>query len=380
MISIIIGIVSCLLTRGFFIWNGNNLRESLVRSGIGHYQLYKKGYFRYGNEEPFSYLISNPYKILKDLKEMKEIELVTTRLQFNGILSSGKKSTIVSGEAGVPENEDKLNTFLALKEGKGLAKSKTIVVGEGVAKKLSIKIGDTLTLMCNAKGGGINALDFILIGILKTGYSEVDNIFATISLEDAGYLLNTGSSVQKIIILLRHTEDTTKVLTKIEEICKKYNLEYKTWKELADFYESVKKIYDVLFVVIISIVLFIVTFTISNTVNMNIYDRIREIGTIRAIGTTRFQIAGIFITESSLIGIIGSTLGLIVTYLFIFFVEIIEGLPVIVNNEIVKVFFKPDLPGIISCFILFTFVSILASLSSSYRASKLSIVEALRWI
>ncbi|MGC8765105.1 MAG: alpha/beta fold hydrolase [Brevinematia bacterium] len=382
MFSIIIGITACLLTQGFFRWNGDALKESMIRSGIGHYQLYRKGFSMHGNESPFDYLIEIPEKIEKEINNIEGLELVTTRLQFNGILSSGKKSTIVSGEAGIPENELKLNAYATLIEGDTLTSKKQngIIIGSGVARKLSAKVGDTLTLMCNMRGGGINAGDFVVSGISKTGYNEVDNVFVSANIKNIQAILNTGKSVQKIIILLKKTSNTQNVIDKIKEICKKYNLEYRTWEELAEFYKSVKMIYDAIFVIIILIVLFIVTFTISNTVNMNIYDRIREIGTIRAVGTRRIQVAGIFIVESGLIGIIGSILGLLVTYAFIISTELIGGLPVIVRGEITRVFFKPGLKDILICVFLFTVVAIIASLHPSYKASKISITEALRWV
>ncbi|MEJ5285270.1 MAG: FtsX-like permease family protein [Brevinematales bacterium] len=382
MFSIIIGITACLLTQGFFRWNGDSLREYVIRSGIGHYQLYKKGFFAYGNEEPFKFLIENPDEVEKEINKISGVEFSTTRIQFGGILSSGKKSTIVSGEAGIPENELKLNTFSGLIEGKALDSKLPdgIIIGSGVAKKLSAKIGDTLTLMCNMKGGGINAGDFVVTGISRTGYNEVDNIIVNVNLKYIQNILNTGKSVQKIIVILKNTSDTKNITYDIENICAKYNLEYRSWEELADFYKSVKMIYDALFIIIILIVLFLVTFTISNTVNMNIYDRIREIGTIRAVGTTKIQVAIIFIVESGLIGVLGSLLGLGITYSFIFLTELIGGLPVVVRGEITRVFFKPDLISVFICVVLFTLIAVIASISPSYKASKMSITEALRWV
>ncbi len=386
MISIIIGIMASLLTEGFFRWNGDSLREYTIRSGTGHFQLYKKGYLKHGSETPYSYLIENPSEIEKEIKSIGNIKLVTSRIQFSGIISSGKKSTVVSGEAGISENEQKLNTYSGVVEGKPLSSDKPdgIIIGCGVAKKISSRLSNTLTLMCNMKDGGINALDFTVVGISKTGFNEVDNIFATAHLEYIQSLLNVEKGVQKIIVILEKTSDAKTLVSKIEELCKKYGLEYKTWEKLADFYNSVKIIYDAIFVIIILIVLFIVTFTISNTVNMNVYDRIREIGTIRALGTKKTQVAGIFIAESGLIGIIGSIFGLVLTYSFILFTELIKGLPVFIKSggkyEITRVFFRPDLITIISCFVLFTLVTIVASLIPSYKASKISITEALRWV
>lgn len=386
MISIIIGMIACLLTHGFFNWNMNELKEATIHNGIGHYQLYSAGFSKYGNDAPYQYLIKDAAPILKELQSIPEIELVTTRMAFNGILSSGDKSTVVIGEAGNPENEKKLNSYAGLKRGTNLSSEKPngLIMGDGVAGKLSADIGDTLTLMGNMKDGGINAIDLELIGITHSGYSDLDNISVTAPLGVIQNLLDINDSVQKIVILLRNTKDTKEILPKIREISKKYQLEYKDWETLAEFYQSVKLMYDVVFYIIIFIVLAIVTFTISNTVNMNLNDRVREIGTIRALGTKRIQVALIFIAESSLIGIIGGFIGLVISYLFIGFIELIGGLPVPINGAeqpvLMHIYFRPDLIAIIICMVLFSLVAMLASIIPSRRASKISITEALRWI
>ncbi len=384
MIPTIIGMIACLLTQGFFNWNMNEMKETMIRNGTGHYQLYAVGFSEFGNDNPYQYLIKDVDPIIKELRRISGVELVTTRMAFNGILSSGEKSTVVMGEAGNPENEIKLNSYSSLIKGIVLSKKKpnSLIIGEGVAKKLSANIGDILTLIGNMKDGGINAVDLELTGITKSGYLDLDNVSASTALIDIQNLLNIDKDVQKIVVLLKKTDDMKKNLPKIEEIADKFKLEYKDWETLAEFYQSLKLMYDVVFYIITLIILAIVTFTISNTVNMNINDRVREIGTIRAQGTRRIQVALVFIVESALLGIIGGFIGVIISSLFIGFIQLIGGFPVMLSGteQPIRIFFHPDMTTILLCMLLFSLVGILASIIPAYRASKISITEALRWI
>lgn len=376
--------MACLLTQGFFNWNMNVMKEAMIRNGTGHYQLYAAGFSKSGADDPYNYLIENSDSILKELRNIPEVELATARMAFNGMLSSAEKSALIIGEAGDPENESKLNFFSGLIEGVALHSEKPdgLIIGNGVAKKLSAKIGDTLTLIGNMKDGGINAVDLELTGITSSGRSDLDNISASTALGNIQNLLAIDNNVQKIIILLKKTEDMGKVLPQIGQITEKYQLEYKGWEYQAQFYQSLKMMNDVVFYIIILIVLAIVTFTISNTVNMNINSRIREIGTIRAQGTRRIQVGLIFIVESSLMGIMGGLIGLIFSYLFIGFTELIGGLPVKLNGaeQLRHIFFHPDFATILMCTLLFWLVAMLASIIPARRASKILITEALRWI
>jgi putative ABC transport system permease protein len=387
MIPIIIGMISCLLTQGFFHWNINELKESMIHHGIGHYQLFAAGFSKHGNDEPYQYLIADATPILKELRRLPGVELVTPRMAFNGILSSGDRSTVVAGEAGNPGNEMKLNSYSGLRSGTRLnsAKPYGVMIGAGIARKLSAKIGDTLTLMSNMSDGGINAVDLEVAGITGSGYSGLDQVSVMTSLGVAQELLNMGRSVQKLVVLLKDTRETKRILPKIAAISAKYHLEYRDWETLAEFYHSVKLMYDVVYYIIILIVLAIVTFAISNTVNMTINERFREIGTMRALGTRRIQVAPIFVAESLLIGLGGGLIGLILSYLFIGFTEIIGGLPVVVNSSAgqpasMHVFFHPELTAILSCVALFSLVAMVAAIIPSRRAAKISITDALRWV
>ncbi len=386
MTSIIIGMVACLLTHGFFNWNINELKESMIHNGIGHYQLYAAGYSKYGNDDSYQYLIPDTAPIMRELGRIPQVELVTARMTFSGILASATQSTVVTGEAGNPENEKKLNSNSYLVKGSYLNNKEPdgIMIGNGVAKKLSVKIGDTLTLMGNMRDGGINAVDLKLVGITRSGYSELDNLSVVTSLSVIQNLLGIDNSVQKMVILLKDTGDTSGMVPSLTRISKKYHLEYRNWESLAEFYHSLKLMYNVVFDIIIFIVLAIVVFTISNTVNMNLSERFREIGTIRALGAKRGQVAWIFIVESLLLGLIGGLIGLLISYLLIGLTELIGGLPVVIHGTqkpvLMHVFFHPTLAGIIVCMVLFSLVAMAASIFPSRRASRISITEALRWI
>lgn len=367
ILAIIIGMIACLLTRGFFNWNINEVKESLIRNGTGHYQLHAKGFTENGVDEPFQYLIADPEPIQKDLRNIPEVELVTARISFNGILSTGEKSSVTAGIAGNPHsNPDGL------------------IIGDGLARKLSARVGDDVTLIANRKGGGINAVDIRLVGTTHTGITDLDNISAGTSLAVIQPLLNIDKHVQTIVVLLKDTEDIKKVLPEIKAISDKYGLEFQTWDSAAELYQSLKPMYDTVFYIIILIVLVIVTFTISNTVNMNLNERFREIGTMRALGTRRSQVAAIFVIESGLIGLIGGLIGLGLTMAWAGFIEGIGGLPVPVQTagqlNFIRVFFHPDILASIMCPALFTLVAMVASIVPATRAARLSVTEALRWV
>jgi putative ABC transport system permease protein len=65
------------------------------------------------------------------------------------------------------------------------------------------------------------------------------------------------------------------------------------------------------------IALFVAGIGITNTLVTSVVERTREIGILKAVGATRGQILGIFLTEGAAIGLLGSTLGLVLARLLV---------------------------------------------------------------
>ena len=186
------------------------------------------------------------------------------------------------------------------------------VLGAELMKALGAKVGDNLTILTNTVAGVINAADIKVVGVAQTGTKEYDSVFVKLPIKFVRRMLNTNSA-EKIMILLDKTEDVPTVAPLIRKIIedKNLDLEYQTWDKLADFYHKVVNLYEGIFDVMKVIIGIIVFFSIANTMSMSIFERTKEIGTLRAIGTTRWGITKLFLMEGVLIGILGGILGVL---------------------------------------------------------------------
>ena len=81
------------------------------------------------------------------------------------------------------------------------------------------------------------------------------------------------------------------------------------WTERAPFYRQVRALYHGIFWFLGSIVFALVVLATSNTLAMAVMERVREFGTLRAIGTSIGQVAGLVGLEALWLGLIGALLG-----------------------------------------------------------------------
>ena len=164
-------------------------------------------------------------------------------------------------------------------------------------------------VLANALEGALNSLDFEVIGIFQSFSNDYDARAIKIPLAAAQELLGTHG-VNALVISLKKTEDTDRVAARLKEHFGASGLEVKTWVELNDFYEKTVELYKGQFGVLQLIILVMVLLSVANSVNMSIFERVGEFGTMMAIGNRSGQIFWLIVVENIFLGIIGSSLGL----------------------------------------------------------------------
>lgn len=384
--AIISGVCSIVIFGGFIEFTFQGLREQTIRTQLGHIQIYQKGYMDHGIADPAKYLIKQPEKVEAELNKISEVSSITRRLSLSGLISTGNKTMSVKVTGVIPELEEEFSSFETVLDGQQLDESTPSggVIGVELAKALNVKIGDYLMIMTNTLDGAINVVEFELVGIAQTGSQEYDSVFVKLPLSVVQQALET-TSVEKIMVLLDETENLKTVLDKLPDVLAQTNLpvEYRSWEEMAVFYHKVVAMYKSLFNVIQVIIAIIVLFSIVNTMSMAVFERTREIGTLRAIGTPRIDIMKLFIIEGFLLGIIGGLLGLIFGICVATGINFSGGIdipapPGMSRGYISFILIVPSI--LLYAFLLTILVSVLSSIVPAWKASRIKIVEALAYI
>ncbi|WP_350282229.1 ABC transporter permease [Nitrosomonas sp.] len=308
--AVIAGVTGIILAGGWVQDIYVQLGEALIHSQSGHLQTYRQGYYEAGSRSPEKYLIDTPDTIRQQIAGETGVAQVMARLNFSGLLNNGKSDLPIIGEGVEPSHEVKLGSSIQITEGRQLNDEDTfgILLGKGVAQALQLKRGDPVTLLINTLDGALNSLDFQVTGIFQSFSNDFDARAIRIPLAAAQELLGT-QGVNALVISLKHTEETDQIAAQLKQSLKSSGLEIRTWVELNDFYEKTVEMYKGQFGVLQIIILIMVLLSVANSVNMSIFERVGEFGTMMALGNDSNQIFRLIISENLLLGLIGGGLG-----------------------------------------------------------------------
>jgi putative ABC transport system permease protein len=379
--AIVLGVTGLALSGGFVEDVFYQLREATIHSHLGHIQVYRSGYSSKGRRDPFGYLIENPSEIAGTIQALPDVADVLPRLTLSGLLSNGRADMPVVSEAGNADREAHLGRFVSIIEGRSLANSdvRGMMVGQGVASRLNIASGDEVTLLMNTPEWGLNSMDFTVVGIFQTISKEYDDNAVRINIEAAHELTGT-EAVHALVLALDNTAATDHIASRLRELLPADTYEIRSWHELADFYTKVVDLYNRQFLVLQFIVLVMVLLSVANSVNMAVFERTGEFGTLRALGDRRGQVFALVVTENLLLGIIGALMGISIGMLLAWAISAV-GIPMppppnTNSGYTATIRLTPTI--LLLAFVVGLVATVLASLLPAWRVSRIPVAEALR--
>lgn len=382
--SIVVGFAAMACFGGFIEFSFEGLRENTIRTQLGHLQIYAHGYWERRVSDLESVLIDEPDEAMERIAELPGVAAVTPRLSFSGLGSTGNATVNVSVVGVDPKGEEEFSDFEVLVAGRPLepGDSEAGLIGEELRNGLGAEIGDWVTVLTSSFDGVINAIDFQVAGVVRTGSKEYDSVFAKVPIELAQRARETGQ-VERIVVLLENTEDLPRIQPRIEKILSKLDrqFEIRRWDELAGFYDAVVALYTGIFTVFAGIVGVVVMFSVANTMTMAVFERTGEIGALRAIGARRSTLVAMFLTEGIGVGLLGAGLGVAASWLIAGAVEMTGGIPMPPPpgmSQGFQAYFNLTGGVLLDAFAVTAAATLVSSVYPAFTASRIRIVEALQ--
>lgn len=375
------GVAGLIVSGGFVADLIHQLGEALIHSQSGHVQIARPGYFELGARAPGKYLIApGQAERLRALK-LPHVSEVMGRVAFSALLGNGRSSYPVVGEGIEAEQEAKLGTSIVLLAGRLPAASDRHValVGAGVARAMDLKPGSLVSLVAPTIDEAMNTIDLEVVGVFQSFSRDYDDRAVKVPLGAAQELLDSRG-INVLVLLLDETRHTARVAAGLRERADARGLEVRTWDFLNDFYAKTVALYDRQFGVLQLIVLVMVLLAVLGAINVAVFERLGEFGTMRAIGNTSRDVRRLVLVEGALMGTLGAAIGVIVGITLAHFISVVGiPMPPPPNSNVEFVARIRVIPSVAAgAFAIGLAATVLSSLPAALRAGRIPIVDALR--
>lgn len=392
---LVLGCTGLILVGGFFDNIMEEFREQVIHSQTGHLQVNVAGFYDQGSSDPFGYLVKDTERLRDTIQSAPHVLFTVPRLKLSGMVSSDKTGMAVLAFGVDPSEEHRMGAIKSrhqkvtptnIVEGRDLDASDPYgaVLGKSLMKGLGLKVGDDLTFITTREDGSVDGATYHIRGAFETILKDFDDRGMKINLATAQKLLNIPGQVHSLLVVLDETDNTLEVRQDLESRFKSqgFGLEQITWEEQSQYYRQSKDMLDKIFTsvqVIISVIFF---FSIANTIHMTVYERMREFGTMMAMGNDRSTIFSVIYFEILLLSLMGVVLGVgigsVVGGVVSWFGIDMPPPPQGARGYVASISLSLPFLTRVGAFSLAS--TLLASILPSYRASRFPITRALGYV
>ena len=366
----------------------------ITDSFLAHLQVHRKGYMSSIDNLPLDRML--PQKAFQKLSAILSadpgVEAFSPRIKFGAMLSNYAQTTNVRLNGIDPAKEAAVAPLLGTRvkdaaDPKVLLKKGEVLLPEMLAKGMQLKTGDTVVLVANNKDGSVNGMTFKVAGVVESlmgpggrdGYLHIDDAAALLrmappEISEVAVRVKDFGRVDQVAARLRAE------LEPLKNQKGKPMFELHTWAQLTPFYNVVRMI-DLMNIGIKVILIAVVLISVLNVMMMSVYERVREIGALAAMGTSPGRIRGLFVAEGFCLGLVSSLAGAAIG-LGVLLIMNLAGVEVAFGRDSQVFTLEPSIAPmqVVYAGLIVLAVSILASLQPAAKAARLEPVEALRHV
>lgn len=314
--TIAVGLAGVIFLWGFMDGTNRQMVTNITRFLSGDLQVQGRGYL---DEMSFDTFLEDGSAVEALLRDDPGVERFTPRIVFPVLVSSRTKSRGLLAMGIDPVREPGVTTLhRTVAEGRFFAPGDTagILVGQELAESLKVRLGEEVVVLSETAYGTLGAQKHQVTGILRTGTKDVDLNVVFLPFAAMQDLLQVEGRASTYALAVKEQAELIG-LTERFEAALGNQVELLTWRQLMPSLAEEIRFHEAWAYIILAVVFVVVGAGIVNTIFMGVWERGREFGIMRALGTARSQIVRVVVYESLVLGVVGtlagSILGLIIT-------------------------------------------------------------------
>ena len=282
-----------------------------IRSLPGEVQIHHPAY---RDDPSINNSIPAPTAELIDVLQIPEVVAWTSRVRVPAVISSERDSRgmVLLGVEPVSEMAVSFDSDSII-EGRFLEDSndRGLVIGLKMAEHLETKLGKRVVVMSQDPDNNIADRGFRVVGIYKAKLASLEETYVYAGRDTIQQLLNIENQVSEIAITGEDYRNVDKWYPKIKQATGE-NVDTLPWYEINAYLGSMMSMMDGFVLVWVVVIFLALSFGLVNTLVMAVFERIREIGLMQALGMRPSMILYQILLESFLLLLIGLLIGNIV--------------------------------------------------------------------
>jgi len=359
--------------------------DEMVRTGIaalpGHVQIHHP---EFRDDPSIMSSIPPPSAALAELLDGPDVVAWSSRIRLPAVISSERDTRGVTLIGIDPERERTLSfVFDDLVDGRFLESptDQGLLVGRKLLDRLETDLGKRVVVMSQDRDNTIADRGFRIVGVFDTALDSYEETLVFAGASTVQELLSSEGMVSEIAILGRDYRDVDELYEAVAAVAGP-GVEVQAWYDLDAYLGTMLGVMDGFALVWIVVVFLALSFGLVNTLVMAVFERIREIGLMLALGMTPRNIVVQILAESIFLLVIGLALGNVLAVATIRPLEggidisaVSEGLEMMGAASVLYPALYPR--DLATANLVVIVLGFLASLSPAVRASRYEPVEAI---
>lgn len=311
----VITILLCTMTTGLLVFSSawmDGSHQQMIKSAVeiypGYLQITQKD-FR--DNPSYEHLIFKAHEVAGVLAGMEGIDTFAPRFE-SYVLYAGEEKSVGGMLTGiVPDREARLSRLASsLEKGRYLTDADTnqVYMGKELAERLEVGPGDEVAFIGSAADYSFAADNLVVAGIFQTGLFDFDSSTAFVNKSYFDTIMASHDMATHFIVLPEDPAGAPELARAIQAgLSPEYRAE--PWQETMSGLVEAMLVDSIFGYITLGIIFIVIFFVVMIYTLLAVFARIREIGILRAIGTSPSGVLAMLLTESAILGLVSVILG-----------------------------------------------------------------------
>lgn len=303
------GIMVSGLTNGMMEQRFNNL----IEESMTHVQVHHPDFLV--EREPEMY-IRKEDELIEFLRNLDKVQSFTARTLTSGMIRSPQTTSGVQIRGIRVDWETATTTFHEnMTEGEYLDADvrNAVLIGESLADKLDMEIGNRVVLTFQSADNELTSAAFNITGLFRTASSQLDVEQVYVRSSDLSELIAGERVYHEFAMILNDADSSNAVASEINEAFP--DLSAETWYQLSPELRYIADFGNSMTFYVMLVIMLALAFGILNTMLMAIFERMRELGMLMAVGMSKVRVFLMIMLESVMLTFTGAAAGMLLAYL-----------------------------------------------------------------